>query len=101
MIILIVFQYLGEWCGKKWFTNRYVAPEQIYQELSRRQDGNLTMTYHGRYVDALAFRKIAVHDGFGNTERIKDINVHEFGKKNPQQTNKCIYFSYVNWKYFV
>eukprot|EP00105_Crassostrea_gigas_P001043 XP_011413056.1 PREDICTED: retinol-binding protein 4-A-like [Crassostrea gigas] len=44
--------YVGQWYGIKWFTNRYVAPEQIYrdftQELSRRQDGNLTMTYHGR-----------------------------------------------------
>lgn len=50
--ILIVFKYVGQWYGIKWFTNRYVAPEQIYrdftQELSRRQDGNLTMTYHGR-----------------------------------------------------
>lgn len=50
--ILIVFKYVGQWYGIKWFTNRYVAPEQIYrdftQELSRRQGGNLTMTYHGR-----------------------------------------------------
>lgn len=33
-----------------------------------------------------------MHDGFGNTERIKDINVHEFGKKKHNKPTNAYIF---------
>ncbi|XP_052697425.1 apolipoprotein D-like [Crassostrea angulata] len=45
-------RYLGRWYELKWFSDRYEAPGEMYQDYtqfySKRPDGNITITSHGR-----------------------------------------------------
>nr|XP_034326756.1 uncharacterized protein LOC105317934 isoform X3 [Crassostrea gigas] len=45
-------RYLGQWYEIEWLSERYVDPDALYEDYTqlyrRQQDGNITITTHGR-----------------------------------------------------